>query len=263
MNTRVVWTKEERRTVFQNVPEPVTERWVTMWKRVMQVLPENRRRSLVSSAQSTLLKHEYEKWREENPTFHPPQQSMVKPPPEARVEPMETATATEPHIIVIEKLVKVEPDYLNIPTSTLLRLLGERILIQEQFEQRFRQMEDMIEAKRLAERTHRPELGPLPPPEPEREKKVRIVIIGLLDGQQNEVEERCANTPKPVKLRFYDTDRNAGGDGVVDYAILTKHTNHQWWDRMKSMLPSDRVFFVDGGIGGVVQKVYDICSRRD
>jgi len=265
----VRWTSTERDFVFSLVPEPTPVPWIRMWRQVMKALPPDRRRSLLSASASTNMKHEYEHWRKSRPEFRPPEKLVVPElgpteTPEQMAMKQPGHAITEPEIIVVEKIVKEEPDYGVIPTSTLARILLERLALMDQFDARFREMEAMIRAKNLAEKTHDVRLGPLPPTEPEKERKIRIAIVGPLDSQAREIEARTASTPKPVELRFYDKDQqHPRPAGSVEYAIVTRHCNHAWYDKMKAALPADRVFFVDSGIQSVVQKVYDISARRD
>ena len=167
MRVNVRWNQAERDLIFGLVPEPTPVPWMGMWRQVMKVLPPDRRRSLKSSCTSTNLKHEYHEWRKQHPDFRPP--SRLDVPVWAAMEASapsqekQDAPNHEPEIIVVEKVVKQEPDYGRIPTSTLARILLERLAPMDQFDTRFREMEAMIRAKKLAEQSHDIRLGPKPP----------------------------------------------------------------------------------------------------
>ena len=141
MGRRVFWTQSEVDEVFKLVPSPVPLPWWTMWKKAQRVLSPERRKTLRLSSSSTQLKHQYEEWRTAHPEFRPPEKLVL--PEDHLTDKLEAKPAPEPshcepEIIVVERPVRVEPEYGAIPTSTLARILLERLALMDQFDARFR-----------------------------------------------------------------------------------------------------------------------------
>ncbi len=94
-------------------------------------------------------------------------------------------------------------------------------------------------------------------------RKPRVAVIGPLPGQMIEIRQRVEEAELPVELRFVDKEASSTGlPASCDFAIVTRHTRHKWWESARQKLDNGRVHFVDGGIGQVVQKLRDICSRQ-
>lgn len=97
---------------------------------------------------------------------------------------------------------------------------------------------------------------------PEKHKP-RIAIIGPLPGQMNDIQKQVDQVALPVELRFVDKEASSPSlPTSCDFAIVTRHNRHKWFDAARQQLENGRVYFVDGGITQLVQKVRDICSRQ-
>jgi hypothetical protein len=91
----------------------------------------------------------------------------------------------------------------------------------------------------------------------------RVAIIGPLPGQMRDIQQQVEDAGLAVALRFVNKEAsNTNLPTSCDYVIVTRHSRHKWWDAARQQLENGRVFFVDGGINQVVQKLRDICSRQ-
>ncbi|MDE2104616.1 MAG: hypothetical protein KGL39_45695 [Patescibacteria group bacterium] len=260
MKTRIVWNQEEKRILFNEYARLKNEqpdlnnedRFVKM----QAVLAEERRRPQNSSSVWSFNK-EFNSEHHRGSTI-PPAVSAT----EAKSN-REALVSVPDRIIEVEKVVVREPDYGHIPTVTLARILLERLANLERENHRITGFLSELERQRKAEHAYDRRVDPRPPQEQPPEEALRICIVGLLPGQQREVEERTAGVSKPIKLRFYDS--NSGSQEFpmrVDYIIVCSHTNHAWWNKAKATVSSDCLFFIETGIGAVVQKIYDLSSRQ-
>jgi hypothetical protein len=101
---------------------------------------------------------------------------------------------------------------------------------------------------------------PVAPVEPPREKKAKVLVIGLLGNQTQDVTEKVRHLP--VEVRYLGAD--AVGRDIppsAEFIILEKHISHKWYGKAQASMPSDRMFFVHGTTG-VVQKLHDVASRQ-
>lgn len=90
---------------------------------------------------------------------------------------------------------------------------------------------------------------------------IRVCIVGLLGGQQNEVKRRAPNT---VELMFISQDAHEpkfpqSAEWIV---LVKKFVKHNWTTAAFQARERDRVFHVDGGITGLVKKLHDIGSHQ-
>ena len=115
----------------------------------------------------------------------------------------------------------------------------------------------------------KPAASPLPAAPPltmfasVEKRKPRVVVIGPLNGQMHEIEQQVEQFKIPIEVRFADKEAsNTGLPTSCDYAIVTRHSRHKWWDAACKQAGHSRVFFIDGGISQVVQKLRDIASRQ-
>jgi hypothetical protein len=96
----------------------------------------------------------------------------------------------------------------------------------------------------------------------ERERKKRIVIVGPLKDQFNEVEKLSRDAGMDLDLRWLDKESAKPDYGYADYVVYTRHVSHDVCDGANKQIGKQRVFFVDGGIGQIVQKLRDINARQ-
>jgi len=97
----------------------------------------------------------------------------------------------------------------------------------------------------------------------EAKRKPRVVVIGPMNGQMQEIKQQVEHYKIPIEVRFADKEAsNTGLPTSCDYAIVTRHSRHKWWDAACKQVGHNRVFFIDGGISQVVQKLRDIASRQ-
>lgn len=185
--------------------------------------------------------------------------------PSREVPPSTAAEKDAPEIIVVERKVVVKelPDYGKISTVTLARILLERLGNLEEAEANLLKFTTSLEQKRLQESQYDRRLDTRPPQQQVQEEALRICIVGLLPAQQHEVEERTKNVSKPIRLRFYDSEtRTQDFPSHVDYIIAGRFVRHGWWEKAKQTLPNDCIFFLEGGITAIVQKIFDLTSRQ-
>lgn len=90
---------------------------------------------------------------------------------------------------------------------------------------------------------------------------IRVCIVGLLGGQQNEVRKRAPNT---VELMFISQDAHEpkfpqSAEWIV---LVKKFVKHNWTTAAFQARDRDKVFHVDGGITVLVKKLHDIGSHQ-
>jgi hypothetical protein len=95
---------------------------------------------------------------------------------------------------------------------------------------------------------------------PVEKKKPCVAIVGLLPDQAQHVAEKAKSIP--LDLHFIDKERSETSyPARTDYVIVQRHSRHRWYEKARDQFQSNRVFFIDGGISLVVQKLYDISSQ--
>ena len=270
MNNKIRWTDAELNQVFGEASKLPVASWKYIWPKAQMVLPTHRQRRLSQSSVVSQLTKRYLSWKEEpghstarSVDDKPGISKPSMPPEHASQQPV---TQPSPSIIVLERPVVKEPDYGKIPTVTLARILLERLSALEAMQEALTKFQAAVDEKTNLERTYDSRLetrhhGTFEPPVVV-DKKLRIAVIGPLESQMREIETRAETLPKAVDLRFVDKEKNRDIPPSVDYIIVTRHVSHAYWEHAKSTLPADRVFFVEGGVTPVVQKLYDICSRQ-
>jgi hypothetical protein len=100
---------------------------------------------------------------------------------------------------------------------------------------------------------HRPEDRPPLPGKP------RIAIVGLKGDQVSHVQAKCGDR---ARLTFIDKDRADTSFPEVDWIIVTRFVQHEWTESARRTFPTSRVFYCDGGLSQVVQKIFDITLRQ-
>lgn len=89
-------------------------------------------------------------------------------------------------------------------------------------------------------------------------RAVRVAIFGFLPGQENEIRERYSG---PFELRFMGK-QDKDIPVTADWIIVTKHSGHSAWDRIRAQAGSDRVVFNDGGITGCLTLLKELEQRK-
>lgn len=176
-----------------------------------------------------------------------------------------TASRLEPDFILVERkiFIKEQPDYGRIPTITLIRLLSERLLYQEELANKLLGLKETVLRQREQERHYDRRIDPRAPEEKPKEEPLRIIIIGPMPAQQHEITERTAGIDRPLRLSFYGSDHGPKEmPSIIDHAIVMKFANHSWTAKVRAALPADCVTFLDGGVGAVIQKIFDLASQH-
>ncbi len=242
-----------------------TSPWKDIWPVAQLILPPNRRRTFANSSTISFATNDYREWITKR---HAAVQTKVHAAADAALTVQkpsmpEPVVEQEPQIIVIEKPIRMEPDYRCIPTSTLVTILLERLGRLEAMQEAVIRLEQAATTKQAMDTQYERRADPRPHPKPpEPERAIRIVIVGPLDSQEQDIRNKVAGAHKKVDLRFYDKDKlNRDLPMTFDYCIVSKHVNHSWWEKCKAALPADRVFFVQGN-GAIIQKIFDLTSRQ-
>lgn len=190
-------------------------------------------------------------------------QATFEPPEHKEPEQHEVR---EPEIVYVDRVIiqKEEADFGRIPTTTLVRILCERLQALEEVQANLLMVTDSFRRKREQEREYDRRLDTRPTQEHVKDEPVRITIIGPLPAQQHEIEEKTTGITKPFKLHFLDTTHGATRSipSLSQHVIVWKFASHAWWEKAKAEHPASNVHFVDGGLTSIVQKVYDIISRQ-
>lgn len=261
---RIFWSKNEELAVLAHYHLHIqagktnTDAYIE----AQNVLPEDRRRGRVPSVIFNFNKV----YKHRVSSGHIPSIESIQISTSSIVQPPPAAEAIVPFAVIEKKIIiREEPDYGRIPTTTLARILFERLAASEDALAMLAGVQDALGKKRTVELEYDRRLDTRPPekqPEPE-DNRIRVCVVGLLPIQQQEVETAAAKLSKPIKLRFYDSHSGAQDfPAIVDYIIITRHTTHAWWEKAKATLPSDCVFFTEGGASGVIRKLYDVVSRQ-
>lgn len=116
-------------------------------------------------------------------------------------------------------------------------------------------------APRSAKPSH---ASPLPRvPSKAQKRKPRVAIIGPLDGQMEHIERQIEDQQIAVEVRFVDKEASSPAlPPSCDFVIVTRHSRHKWFETARNKCDNRKVFFVDGGITQVMQKLRDIASRQ-
>ena len=88
--------------------------------------------------------------------------------------------------------------------------------------------------------------------------KVRIAILGPMDGQAGVIASRCG---RRARLSFVNRDRGDKCFPSCDHLILwTKFIQHRWTEAAYRQFPRDRVHLHDGGLTGLVEKINELAA---
>jgi hypothetical protein len=93
----------------------------------------------------------------------------------------------------------------------------------------------------------------------EKPQQQRVAIIGLFKDQFAHVVAKASEVP--FRLIFVDKEDAHYRIPPCDFVIVQRHSAHAWFEKARATLGPDRVVFVDGGISGVVQRLFDFHAR--
>ena len=265
------WTKDEWQSIIiagHRIMQKTPMAWKYLWNKAQnEVITKPRHRPLSSSVITGINKIYHEWLNSGKPGW--PVDGKPEPMPDYNPEPIKAIVA-EPQIIYIEKekIIKEPADYSSISTSTLIRVLVERIEGLEKLTETFKvlaaqqqNMEELQKKQNLLSITYPKQ--PLIKSDVVK-KKIRVCIIGLLKDQFTRIVD-LANYEIPNinwDLRFLDKDHNNDSIPYVDYVIMTRHISHSDINKIESKVNNDRVFWVPGGQETILQKLRDLASRQ-
>jgi len=286
-NMKINWTPIEDAAVMAQyhilrTKQPILTQ-AECYIRAQIVLPEERRRK---NAWSAMVWEFNKRYQNKNASGHPHEfpagygptvggcRHETAPQVAPQVAPIESKQPAEaaPRVVVVEKL----PDFGRISDATLFQITFERLgKLLTRFENlealgdKLAEVAKVLNAPngepKVPEYDHRLDTRPLAarPPIPVEERAIRICIVGLLPAQQHEVENKTQSVSKPIKLRFLDAD--ALGEQlptVIDHIICSRFVSHSMNDKCKSAVPKGCFHYIDGGLGAIVQKIYDISAKQ-
>ncbi len=99
------------------------------------------------------------------------------------------------------------------------------------------------------------------PPSPPKEKKHRIAIVGLFKDQFGHVQSKFQDRDW-LELVWIDKETSQPRFPAVDAIIVDQHSRHRWFDAAQKVVPSDKLYFADGGQSTVIQKIFDYISKQ-
>lgn len=102
--------------------------------------------------------------------------------------------------------------------------------------------------------------GYIPPTvkKPKKEYIAKVAIVGLLPEQQNTVISLYDGN---LKLKFYDKEKSSARiDGNCDWGICTRHSGHDYYEKLKKIVLND-VLFINTSPETVVSYLNDIESK--
>lgn len=151
--------------------------------------------------------------------------------------------------VIVERIVKepinVEMELEKVPISSLMEITGRKLGMV---------LEGFANSKQITKFADAPK-----PEQPMRKKEIRVVVIGLLPDQQNNLMELYQGD---FKLKFIDKDKSTKIPCTVDWVIIQRHTGHTWWNTAKDRFGKDRVLFAQGGISSVLDKLKEIEDKE-
>jgi hypothetical protein len=166
----------------------------------------------------------------------------------------------EPHIVHVE--TQVPPDYVDMLHRCDLPSLTALLVAKLQ--------EQLGTLKPLLNAFTPPSAAPVGAPAQapvsllsaasSKPRKTRVLIVGPLNSQFREIENKVAESNIPVDLIWLDKDKSNPGAVVnADYVVATAFINHKLNEVLRSQVPKGKAFFLQGeGITAVVNKLRDI-----
>lgn len=253
-SAKVMWSDIEREAVIKRTAElrdEEPELTLTQLAELAQdVLPEYRRRKILN-------------YKFIHPNFKQKlmlQQAVMR---KQRVE--EAVKSVPPEVITIPVNVEAPP----LDKAAVVHQCDTPTLIAELFSRLFTRLDRLEQALSQGESKNghppAPALRIPTAPAPARRiipSKPTVAVVGLFRDQFEHVVEKLSG--QDVELVFVDKDDSAPKfKQNMDAIIVQHHTRHKWFDSAQKTVGNDRVFFADGGITSVVQKVMDFLSRRN
>lgn len=184
-----------------------------------------------------------------------------------KISKLAEVVENSPEIQVVEVKVPEPVDYNQLLKSLSAPEIAS--LLVEKFSSRLSAIEEKVgvekpitkpsaSASAPADRPDRPPTIPLGATT--SKQKIKIAVVGLFHDQFRHAEDKVQG--RPVELVFIDKEKSATKFPTVDYVIVQKHSRHRWYESARDKFSSRNVFFIDGGITQVVQKIYDISSMQ-
>lgn len=259
---RIIWTELEMSELARAFVEARIKNFLgtqrDVWREAFKVLPEHRRRvkfernphwGLLPTAMRAKIKTLWQEHTAKAAETTPAEPAELPPPILLRVE--------VPQPIDVGAVLK------KIDTSILVAQIVTRWL--EGQTRNTELLSDIV--KRLgavatvpADPKATPAASPLPVP---AKRPKRVAIIGPLDSQMAEIKKAIEEQHLFVEARFIDKEQhNQSIPPSCEFAIVTRHTRHSWFDHAQKEVGNSNVFFVDGPITSVIQKLRDIASRQ-
>jgi len=262
---RLEWTPEEEQALadafvagrLKDFTGSMREVWKPIWGAVLQ--PGRRKARMESNPAWTILPRSLrakivETWRVKTGT----------------VAPMEAAETAEPPPPIFIRVVEQAPADLHealrtADTTFLVAQVAQRFIEQSA---RTNDLLAQIVTRLGAIATVKPEpkaAAAATPPQPLQRKPKRVAIVGPLDSQIADIERAVQENELFVDCRYIDKkqmEHAADYPPSVDFAIITKHTRHGWYENARKIMGNGNVFFVDGPVTSVVQKLRDIASMK-
>lgn len=233
----------------QDFKTPLSE----IWRAVFKVLPEHRKRKkLEDNPAWTLLPFELQSkiktlWNE---------RLQIKPPEEPAEPPAPIFLRVE-----VPKPIDLADILRKTDTSVLVAQVVTRFM---EGQARTEALLTTIATRLGSVVSLKPEAAATPaatPPRAPVRKPKRVAIVGPLDSQFAEIEQFVKEENLFVETRFLDKDHKGMEiPPSCDFAIITRHTRHSWFDTARTQIGNGNVYFVDGPITAVKQKLRDIAS---
>ncbi len=152
--------------------------------------------------------------------------------------------------IIVEKTIEKDFDWERelerIPIETLLEITGRKIGQVLQGFANFKQISNLANIPK--------------PVVDEKERKIRVAVIGLLPQQQQNLQMIYQGD---MKLLFVDKE-TADKDipCTVDRVIVHKHIDHCWYDSAQKKVGSGRTLFASGGLSMILEKLAEVEDRQ-
>lgn len=187
--------------------------------------------------------------------------AAVNPPPAPEVEPQEPPAPIFIRVEV-EKAVSLAELLAKTDTTTLVAQLEQRRL---EHEARVVSLLETMVARLGAVSAPMPApavaKAALPVEKVERRPK-RVAIIGPIHDQVQAIKDQVQADNLFVEPRFIDKETDTSIPPSCDYVIVTKHSRHAWYEKAKKEFGNGSIYFIDGPISQVVQKLRDIASMK-
>ena len=246
---RVFWTEEEKQKlvelVFTMRQNDLESSLLAIVNRAQEQLPAERRRTIPSIKAIDWLPIELKKRMDAVKNRAAMSERAAQSARDSKSHQIELQEKLQNLVEVTKNKTLETTPVENLALELLARMLGPMEEIRRQlsgFERRIARLEEQ------------------PEPVAAEKRILRILLVGLLPDQVNNVRARFREA---VDVRALDKDDPCRGIPVVDAAVLnTKFISHSMQqDIQRAYNGHGKVFFVNGGLSAVIERIEKLLQE--